>query len=219
MKLTKAKLISRVKPGLTLLGYHWFKDSITGCDGLFVKKLPNNFYLSIGMNIHRFYEDCYTCDYYLSLTTCINCLWGDIPALSSKRPGELLSDEEIGSSRNHDIWWSGDSSIVEFLSVIKITEPRFINNMELLNDIKRSNDVNLLYKLASETINSVDNLPNIIYSYTPPKDIDNIPQKWFLAAEFVLKKFGDDINFHQVKRLAADAYRQYVLSKESESPV
>ena len=213
MKLTKAKLIKRVRPGLELLGYYWFKDSITGCDGLFVKKLPNNYYLSLGMNIHRFYEDSYTCDYYLSLTTCIYCLYGDIPNSSSKRPGELLTDEEISPSRNHDIWWSSDDSIDDFLSVIKITEPRFVSDLKLLNDIKQSRDANLLYKLSYETINKVDNLPNTTYSFIPKKEIDNIPQKWFQAAEIVLKNYEDSINSHQVKRLAADAYRQYILSK------
>lgn len=212
MKLTKAKLIKRVKPGLELLGYYWFKDSITGCDGLFVKKLPNNFYLSLGMIIHRFYEDCYTCDYYLSLTTCINSIWGDIPMLSSRRPGELLTDEEISPAHNHDIWWSGETSVENFLSVIRVTEARFIDNLELLNDIKKSKDVNTLYKLADETIKIVDNLPNITYSYAPKKDVDNIPQKWFWAAETVLKSYEDETNNHRVRRLAADAYRQYVLS-------
>lgn len=215
MKLTKAKLIKRVKPGLLSLGYFWFKDSVTGCDGLFVKKLPNNFFLSLGMNIHRYYDDCYTCDYYLSLTTCINCMWGDIPPSSSKRPGELLTDEETKPSNSHDIWWSGENSVGNFLSVIKITEPRFINNVELLNEITKSKDVNLLHILSSETINKVDNLPNVAYSCVPPREIDNIPQKWFQAAEIVLKEHEDDINFHQVKRLAADAYRQKILSEIS----
>lgn len=211
MKLTKAKLIKRVKPGLELLGYSYFKDSITGSSGLFVKKLPNNFYISIGMNIHRFYEDCYTCDYYLSLTTCIYCLWGDIPDLCMRRPGELLTDDEISPSRDHDIWWSGDDSVDVFLSVIKTTEPRLTNDIKLLNAIKISKDVNMLYHLANETINRVDYLPDITYSYVPEKEIDNIPLKWFLAAESVLKQYEVNINFHQVKRLAADAYRQHLL--------
>jgi hypothetical protein len=59
----------------------------------------------------------------------------------------------------------------------------------------------------------VDNLPNTTYSFIPKKEIDNIPQKWFQAAEIVLKNYEDSINSHQVKRLAADAYRQYILSK------
>ena len=85
--------------------------------------------------------------------------------------------------------------------------------MKLLNDIKQSRDANLLYKLSYETINKVDNLPNTTYSFIPKKEIDNIPQKWFQAAEIVLKNYEDSINSHQVKRLAADAYRQYILSK------
>lgn len=212
MRLTKSRLIKRVKSGLSLLGYYWFKDSITGSDGLFVKKLPNNFYLSLGMNIHRFYEDCYTCDYYLSLTTCIYSMWGDIPLLSSKRPGELLTDEEIFPSRNHDIWWSGDDSVDEFLAVVKITEPRFVTDVKLLNDIKKSKDVNLLCKMSNETINKVDGLPDTIYPFILKKEIDDIPKKWFHAAELVLKNYENDINIHQVKRLAADAYRQHILT-------
>ena len=213
MKLTKAKLIKRVKPGLELLGYSWFQDSIMGSDGLFIKKLSEDYYLSLGMNIHRFYEDRYTCDYYLSLSTCINCLWGDIPVGSSRRPGELLTDEEISPSRNHDIWWSGEDSVEDFLSVIKVTEPRFVSDMELLHAIKQSNDANMLHKLAYEAIRTVDNLPNINFLYSPKKNIDNIPLKWFFAAEAVLCCYYNNINNHQVKRLAADAYRQYTLSQ------
>ena len=69
-----------------------------------LKYIVYYFYLSLGMNIHRFYEDCYTCDYYLSLTTCIYSMWGDIPLLSSKRPGELLTDEEDLSNHSANIF-------------------------------------------------------------------------------------------------------------------
>jgi len=39
MKLTKAKLIKLVKPGLEKLGFTEFKDTISGAQGLFCKKI------------------------------------------------------------------------------------------------------------------------------------------------------------------------------------
>ena len=211
MKLTKASLIKRVKPGLSLLGYTWFKDTITGCDGLFVKQIPNNLFLSIGMIIHRFYDDKYTCDYYLSTTTCLNCLWGDIPNRSSKRPGELLSDEEIYPLKNHDLWWSGDESTENFISVIKHTEAKIINDHMLIDEIKKSKDVQMLSMLAKRTISRKDKLPNMDYHFIPNREIDDIPMEWFKAAESVLADIEDDVTLHQVKRLAGDAFRQNKL--------
>lgn len=211
MKLTKARLITKVKPGLTRIGYTWFKDSITGYDGLFVKKISNNLFLSIGMIIHRFYDDKFTCDYYLSTTTCINCIWGDIPHESSRRPGELLTKEELFPLRNHDIWWNDADSVDSFLSIIKKTEPRMLGDIELIKKIDNSKDAQLLSKLARNTIKVKSKTPDVIFKYTPNRIIDNIPLQWFMAAEYVLLEVQDNVTNHEVRRLAADAYRQNVL--------
>ncbi len=92
MKLSKAKLIKLVKPKLEDLGYTEFKYS--GWQGLFVKKLEDGLYLSLGLTIHRYYDTAFTGDFYLSTNTCIGAQWGDIPKECYKRPGHFLLKEE-----------------------------------------------------------------------------------------------------------------------------
>ena len=71
MKLTKAKLIKAVKPKLESLGYTFIKDSTSGAQGLFGKKIDSDMYLMLGLTIHRFYDDQFTGDFYLSTNTLI----------------------------------------------------------------------------------------------------------------------------------------------------
>ena len=94
MKLTKVKLIQAIKPGLEKLGYLYLKDSISGAQGLFGKKLSNEMYLTLGLTIHRFYDDAFTGSFYLSKTTEWAACYGNIPKECYKRPGYFLSKED-----------------------------------------------------------------------------------------------------------------------------
>ncbi len=49
------------------------------------------------------------------------------------------------------------------------------------------------------------------FTFLPAKEIDDIPLIWFKASEMVLKENKEILNAHTVRRLAADAYRQYQL--------
>lgn len=136
MKLSKAKLIKMVKASLEDLGYTEFKESTGGSQGLFVKDLGRGFYLTLGLTIHRYYDSAFTGDFYLSKTTRFASLWGDIPRESYERPSFLLTDEErsvyledeINVKAARDIWWDGsdENSVLDFLRVIEVTEPRFV---------------------------------------------------------------------------------------------
>ncbi len=112
------------------------------------------------------------------------------------------------------MWWDGGNqkSVSDFLSVIEITEPRFINRPELFKQINRSHEIKTLTNFAKKVITLVkkDNLKGT-YSFIPTKEIDNIPNIWFKASEEVIANAKDILNKHTVFRLAADAYRQYVL--------
>lgn len=59
MKLTKDKLIYRIKISVEKLGYKFFKESITGAQGFFSKKLENGLYLSLGLSIYRYSDDAF----------------------------------------------------------------------------------------------------------------------------------------------------------------
>lgn len=100
----------------------------------------------------------------------------------------------------------------DFLRVIEVTEPRFINQVELLNKIQRSKDVAILANYAKAVkklfaANQIDDSHAFLLS----KEVDNVPLIWFQGSEKVLKENKGILNVHTVTRLALDAYRQYQL--------
>jgi hypothetical protein len=222
MKLSKAKLIKLVKPQLNQLGYIDFKDSLSGYQGLFSKKIENGFYLTLGLIIHRHYDSAFTAEYYLSKTTRIASIWDDIPKESSERPSFLLTDaersiypeDEINVKGAYDIWWDGNNekSVLDFLRVIELTEPRFINQIDLIKKINQSKEVNVLSNY-SETVKNIvaTNQAEGKYSFLPTKQVDEIPIIWFKASEKVLEENKGILNANTVKLLAADSYRQNQL--------
>lgn len=224
MKLSKAKLIKSTKSELERLGFVEFKNTISGAQGFFAKKINLDYYLTLGLVIHRYYESAFTGDYYFSKTTQWGACWGDIPNDSYKRPAFLLTDNERvkyqpdnpNSKNIFDIWWNGDdeNSIMDFINTIKVTEPRLINNQDLIFQIENSKDVNELYLGSQRVKFLVDkNKLSDSFNFIPDKEIDNIPLIWFKSAEKVLIENGGILNVNTVKMLAADSYRQHVLDK------
>lgn len=219
MKLTKAKLIKVIKPEMENLGFHWFKDSISGAQGLFAKKVNGSLYLTVGLTIHRYYEDAFTADLYLSKTTNIYCTWGDIPKDCIERPGFLMTDEELakyreGNSLIKDIWWSCDHSMDDFLCAIRLSAPRMYHNDDLIRRIRSSKEVENMWIISSKIKKNIGNIPVTGYSFMPEKEIDSIPLDWFKATEWTLRELGENVNFRIVKFHASDAYRQYVLDSQ-----
>ena len=219
MKLTKGKLIKALGSEMENLGYQWFKDSISGAQGLFAKKVNDSLYLTVGLTIHRYYEDAFTADLYLSKTTNIYCTWGDIPKDCIERPGFLMTNEELAKYREgnnliKDIWWSCDNSLDDFLYAIHLTAPRMYDNGDLIRRIRNSKEVANLWNISSKIKKSVSNIPDTGYSFIPEKEIDGIPLDWFKATEWTLREAGENINFKIVNFHASDAYRQYVLDSQ-----
>lgn len=225
MKLNKRILNKLVGPHLIARGFTEFKDSICGTSGLFVKQVDNGLYLSLGLNIHRFYDSMFTCDLYLSRTTRIYSCWGDIPSVCCTRLGQLLNSDELlkFSSDNEcvrDLWWdaSNGNEISRFFEVLDIAIARHIANDLLIASLQKSEDLTKLCKQASSVIEmircgSLDS--QYSYHFIPDREIDGIPMEWFCAAEIVLRKdkiVETKYLSNLVKQLAADAYRQYVLT-------
>ena len=150
---------------------------------------------------------------------------GDIPSACYTRPGQLLNSDELlkftsDNDGDRDLWWdaSNGNEIKCFFEVLDIAIARHIANDLLIASLQKSDDLTKLCKQVSSVIEmirygSLDSQ----YSchFIPDRDIDGIPREWFCAAEIVLRK--DIINetkylSNLVKQLAADAYRQYVLT-------
>lgn len=222
MKLSKTKLIKLVKPSLEKLGFTEFKETTEGSQGFFAKKLKNDLYLVLGLIIHRYYDSAFTGAFYLSKTTRWASVWGDIPNESYKRPGYLLTDversiypeDEINVKGAYDIWWDGndEKSVLDFLRVIELTEPRFTNQTGLVEKINQSKEVTILSNYSEEVKSIVaTNQADGTYYFLPAKEVDEIPIIWFKASEKVLKENKGILNVNTVKLLASDAYRQNQL--------
>lgn len=220
MKLTKAKLEKILTPPLESIGYTLFKDTISGFQGLFVKKLSTDLFLTLGMTISRYYDDSFTGNFYLSKTTRIGSVWGDIPEKSYERLGFLLTEEELKNYRDEensllrDVWWKGfiPASVDDFIFRVKQCETRICNDMILREQIVKSIEVNKLHEYSVKVMEIVDNLPKRDnYNFIPIKEIDNIPMKWFMASEEVLHSSNSILNKNTVRDLASDAFIQFSL--------
>lgn len=220
--LTKSKLVKLTSVELSACGYTLFKDSISGAQGFFTKKIGIDMYLTLGLIIHRFYENAFTGAFYLSKTTRWASMWGDIPRLCYKKIGDVLEQNEniVLSNENSFIdidpigWWKykNQDTIKHFIEVVKISECKFISQQDLIKQINNSADVALLHNLAKSTILYYKDINlNDEYDFLPSKPIDDIPLAWFKAAEKVLKTSEYILNANTVKFLAADAYRQFIL--------
>ena len=220
MKLTKTKLEKILTPSLESMGYTKFKDTISGFQGLYVKKISLDLFLTLGTSISRYFNDSFTGNFYLSKSTRIGSIWGDIPKKSYERIGFLLTDEELDNYRDEgsqlrDIWWKAfaPSSVDDFLFRVKQCEPRICNDLILREEIEKSIDVKKLHELSIKVMEIVDNLPEQCnYKFIPPKEIDGIPMKWFMAAEKVLCSSKSVINKNTVKDLASDTYIQFQIN-------
>ncbi|OKS87276.1 hypothetical protein [Mucilaginibacter polytrichastri] len=218
MKLTKNQLIKATKAEIEILNYREVKDTITGAQGLYIKSIDKNLYLTLGLTISKYYESKFTRAFYLSKLTSWSMFGGDIPKESYQRVGRFLTIEERSRlleseySKNGviDAWWdiSIEQSINNFIEAIRITEGRFLNQPHLIDNILRSNDVSRLETRVQLVIKRVNSIDDVIYKYIPTKPVDDIPMEWFKAAELVLIEEHAILNANAVKSLGADAYRQ-----------
>src|ERR1700712_5244362 len=94
MKLTKQNLIRITKKGLRELGYLEVKDTTSGAQGLYIKLIENDLYLTLGLTISRYYDSMFTASFYLSKTTIWAAIWGNMPENAYKRAGSFLTIEE-----------------------------------------------------------------------------------------------------------------------------
>lgn len=122
--LTKAILNRKLHPVLLEMGYlEFFNPGWT----LYGKYLGNGWYLQLNLTIHRYYDDQFTADVYLSKHTWINDCRGDTPH------GCFTRLEDYTSPARTD-WWEGlvDESVADFIATLKEAEPRIIASISTL---------------------------------------------------------------------------------------
>lgn len=219
MKLTKAKLINKLQDKIEALGYKYIKDSITGSDGLFIKRVSEQLFLSLGLVKSTLYDSKFTGSFYLSPTTRWGSVWGDIPKESYKRIGYFLNlaqQDAAGPNTDlpiNDLWWNFNSEedILSFISSIKKAEGICLSMVELRTRIVNSKEVKELViqrdTFLARHSASFENYKEE-FKFLPKKPIDNIPLHWFKIAESVLISLDTIVNANTVKLLAADVWRQ-----------
>lgn len=230
MKLNKKKLLAFVRGAMSELGYVEFDDNLISNANLFVKSI-GDLYLTIGFTIHRFYDDKFTCSYYLSRTTNWAECWGDIPhRLTYVRPGELMTPQERyimtvdGNCKKNpnisDIWWNAfdkegefdDISLESFMNIIRLTEHRVIQQKDIVDKIYASKLLQSIYDNVNRTILHVQSESyRSDFLFLPKKETKGVTMSWYMAAETTLRECdtSDYATSHRVKFLAADASRVY----------
>ena len=230
MKLNKNKLLKFIRNAMSSLKYIEFEDSIISDANLFVKP-EEDLFLTIGFTIHRYYDDAFTCNYYLSRTTNWGECWGDIPhRMTYIRPGELMSYQERlditvdENCKNNplitDMWWNAfdnegnydNKSLESFIAAIRLTEKRVAQQPQILEKIYSSTLLETIFNDVHSTIELAisENFSND-FAYLPKREMKGLPMKWLKAAETVLKTrlAPKNITAFAVKFLAADAFRVY----------
>jgi len=221
-KLTKKKLLRLITPHFIANDYTLFYGKNGIFSSLFVKR-KEDLFLSVCMNIHRFYDDQFTADLYLSTMTRFACTWGDIPKRCYTRPGWYLTEEELSKYLRDgnvfpDIWWdSSPESIEAFISILKIAEKRMFEDHELIENIHKSKELVQLTNNTFSVIKAVEahnqkenrlSLSNTGNVHLKP------PECWYEEAELFWRNKKDNYSQMAIVDLAQDAYRMYVLTNQ-----
>jgi hypothetical protein len=219
-KLTKANLIRITKKKLSELGYIELQDTLTGSNGLFGKQIEKDFFLTLGLEISRYYHSMFTASFYLSKTTRWGSVWGDIPQECYERVGHFLTPEERKKYLSEefqkegilDAWCdaANEKEVANFIEVVRVSEERFVRQKDLPKKIESSREIKELLECAAMVIDkaTINNVNGRSYQFLPTRAIDDIPMNWFRAAEEVLSQRKAILNANTVKLLAADAWRQ-----------
>ena len=206
-----------LRPILAEKGYVEFKWD----DGFFCKKIDDFFYLCMSPNIHRFYDDQFTVDLYLSNVIAVNLWYGDIPWDCCTRPGHLLSKEEKIRRYNSvisDVWWSffDEEERNDFLEVLLIAESRIPERCPFLREkLEKSKDIKDVRSKIDCIIDMATNESfdqDAAYRFIPERK-GKTPEKWYYASEYYLTQCAHEtkgLKF-KVSRFANRAYSHYVM--------
>jgi len=216
MKVTRKQLFKKLIPFFEKeMGYTYFKDTISPASGLFAKKIDEKIYVCIGIDTSNLYENAFDCNYYMGQSLTYALIYEGIRD-AYLRSWQLFSEEELNKYRSigafsEYFWWHSDddNSIESFKDAVRLTEPRFINNLCLRERIAANEEAKHQHDLTTKVRMLVQcGVSDFETQFVPEKD--GIPLVWFTAAEFA-QKDERYFNKHAVFRLAADAYRQYIL--------
>lgn len=230
--LSKVALIKCLTVKLQILGF-LPAPGPTVAAALFYK-IHGKFILTLGIEFSRHYEERFTASFYLSKSFSWALIFRDFPRAGYQRVGNFLDaaerglylDAEFCEPGVTDAWWTEFTNIAvdSFVSVIKRTETRFLSQDGLIRALDSceglSSHIRLL-KAIGDAVLSVSKEKTEL-QYQPKRYPKDVPEVWFLAAEFVLLEQGlAETRRDYVALLAVDAFRVCTLSpgKQSGTPI
>ena len=205
-----------------LLAHNYFPvPGPTLSSGLFFKIIKEKYILLLGLEFSRLYDERFTGSYYFSRSFEWGYMVRDYPVEAYQRVAYLLElkfrkkylEEKYRKKGVTDAWWTGfnETNILSFISTIKITEPLFLAQKNLIRNInnckKYMEYVGMLEataKLAQSNSFSI----NMELKHQPKNYVKNIEPAWYQAAEIVLNnQVSELVQQSYVKLVAVDAWR------------
>jgi hypothetical protein len=194
---TKPRLIKEISAGMSALGYGPVPGPPKPSAGLFYK-LIDDLVLTVGLELSTRYKDRFTASYYLSRSFHWSYMLRGFPSRAYERVGTLLEPAErmqfldpyYSRKGVEDTWWIGfnSESINSFLQVIRLTEPRFLGQPGLADEIRNSSELQKYLRMVTEVISVRRTLkdppPNL--RYQPSRYSPTVPREYYWAAESVL---------------------------------
>ena len=223
IKITKKNIIKSFSEKLEILGYTFLEDDCKIANGLFYKKINPDLILTLGFTISS-YSNRFTADFYLSRTFAFGYMLRDFPKNAYQRISYFLHDNERAEILKNtnwaeigvkDAWWDNleSESINNFLEILNISENRFLNQENLVENIYSSKELNEFINLLRETTDSLSLIDSDKhYKFLPIKNTENVPLEWFKSAEVVLTKYLPKlVRETYVKLVGINAWRLYNL--------
>ncbi len=220
MPYSRKRLINEVGSGLSRLGYQRVPGSSDLAAALVYRWIDEDLALTLGLEFSTRYQDRFTGSFYLAPSFHWSYVLADYPMRAYERIGKFLTAEErrklldpaFAEPGMIDAWWIGfdEDSVESFLEAVTLTEPRFLSQDNLREEILSSREmaehrhlVQATQRRAADLGAEPGGLSRQPRRYQPP-----VPPPFYWAAEQVLtERLPDLVTRDFVKLLAEDAWR------------
>lgn len=217
--LSKVELLSKIQGRVGKLGFHFVPHFFHDFAAQFYKKIDDEIFLILAIETSKHYRDRFSGSFFLSHTYTLPFYpAGALRDMAYRRIGEFLThierlkllSSEFQIENVTDAWWIGftNENVDSFTEAVTLTEPRFLNQDDVLLKVANSKDLATQAELLKHIASLVDKLssPPPKLAYQPKKYNKEIPHQWFWAAELLLIQHGLYASVTHVSSLAADAF-------------
>ena len=224
MKLNKESFLQAISPVMDHLGYYYLKNLIETPPIFLGKRVSKESYLFLIIGREGFEKDHISIEMSLSFSTNPLLTGKDIPANNILRvdvipveKGELLIEKETDNSI-----WSLDkfSKTSDFYNSVTIAESCLLRDIAIKEALTRSKKMKMEVQMEEWVIDWYYNkdeaqLPlKEFLQYVPKEPVEDIPIKWFIVSEIIIKITWINCNKQQVFALAIQSYWKDYLDSQ-----